>query len=230
MNTFNPNANDLFQNVKMVISETKKQKVSANVCAIPDAKTKKKLKNSDIFLYPKCKMEKPFKQDVKAEDVKEPETPPPTLDAPIKRDVGERGKDKKLRKKRRDHNTPERLAQLAKAREKALAKRRENSKLRKQEKEEALRKKYAPPAPPAPAPAPAPKAKPKPKYTKEQVEASMFSMLDKWDDRRQMRKRKANEEEAKKAAVERKKPSSSDRKIPSLYKTNQQTNWDSLFY
>ena len=52
------------------------------------------------------------------------------------------------RKKRRDHNTPERLAQLAKAREKALAKRRENSKRRKQEKEEALRKKYAPPAPP----------------------------------------------------------------------------------
>jgi hypothetical protein len=230
MNTFNPNANDLFQNVKMVISETKKPKVSPNVCAMPAAKPAKKLKNSDIFLYPKCKMEKPFKQEdvaVMAEDVKEPETPP-TLDAPIKRDVGERGKDKKLRKKRRDHNTPERLAQLAKAREKALAKRRENSKRRKQEKEEALRKKYAPPAPPAPAP---PKATPKkPKYTKEQVEASMFSMLDKWDDRRQMRKRKAKEEEAKKAAVERKKPSSSDKKIPSLYARNQQTNWDSLFY
>ena len=229
MNTFNPNANDLFQNVKMVISETKKPKVSSNVCAMPAAKPAKKLKNSDIFLYPKCKMEDSKQEDVavKAEDVKKPETPP-TLDAPIKRDVGERGKDKKLRKKRRDHNTPERLAQLAKAREKALAKRRENSKLRKQEKEEALRKKYAPPAPPAPAPAPAFKAKPK--YTKEQVEASMFSMLDKWDNRRQMRKRKAKEEEAKKAALEKKKPSSSDRKIPSLYKTNQQTNWDSLFY
>jgi hypothetical protein len=230
MNTFNSNANDLFQNVKMVISETKKPKVSPNVCAIPAPA--KKLKNSDIFLYPKCKMEEPSKQeDVAVKADKEPETPPPTLDAPIKRDVGERGKDKKLRKKRRDHNTPERLAQLAKAREKALTTRRINSKRRKQEKEEALRKKYAPPVPAPPASPAPPKATPKkPKYTKEQVEASMFSMLDKWDNRRQMRKRKAKEEEVKKAALERKKPSSSDKKIPSLYARNQQTNWDSLFY
>ena len=58
----------------------------------------------------------------------------------------------------------------------------------------------------------------------------MFSMLDRWDDRRQMRKRKAKEEEAKKAAVENKKPSTStERKIPSLYRSKQ-TDWDSLFY
>ncbi len=227
MNTFNSsNYNDLFQNVKLVVKETPKQqeeKVDTNTIV---ANKKVKLKKENIFMLPNSKMENE-KVEEKTTEVKAPpelESPPPPPPSD-KRPVGKRGADKKDRKKRRDM-TPARLEHLKKAREKALAKRRENAAKRRAEKAAKTAAASAPVQQPPPAPAPQPTKKKQ--YTNAQVEASMFAMLDKWDDRRRAKKKKRQEDE-KTAATAAKAKTAPQRKAPTIYKANK-TDWDSLFY
>lgn len=227
MNTFNSsNYNDLFQNVKLVVKETPKQqqeKLDTNTIV---ANKKVKLKKENIFMLPNSKMENE-KVEEKTTEVKAPpelESPPPPPPSD-KRPVGKRGADKKDRKKRRDM-TPARLEHLKKAREKALAKRRENAAKRRAEKAAKTAAASAPVQQPPPAPAPQPTKKKQ--YTNAQVEASMFAMLDKWDDRRRAKKKKRQEDE-KTAATAAKAKTAPQRKAPTIYKANK-TDWDSLFY
>ncbi len=227
MNTFNSsNYNDLFQNVKLVVKETPKQqeeKVDTNTIV---ANKKVKLKKENIFMLPNSKMENEKVEEEKTE-VKAPpelESPPPPPPSE-KRPVGKRGADKKDRKKRRDM-TPARLEHLKKAREKALAKRRENAAKRRAEKAAKASAASAPVQQPPPAPPPQPTKKKQ--YTNAQVEASMFAMLDKWDDRRRAKKKKRQEDE-KTAATAAKAKTAPQRKAPTIYKANK-TDWDSLFY
>jgi hypothetical protein len=228
MNTFNSsNYNDLFQNVKLVVKETPKQqeeKVDTNTIV---ANKKVKLKKENIFMLPNSKME-----NEKVEEEKTEVKAPPELESPLeppsdKRPVGKRGADKKDRKKRRDM-TPARLEHLKKAREKALAKRRENAAKRRAEKAAKASATSAPPPVQQPPPVSTQQPTKKKQYTNAQVEASMFAMLDKWDDRRRAKKKKRQENE-KVAATAAKAKTAPQRKAPTIYKANK-TDWDSLFY
>lgn len=233
MNTFNSSDyNDLFQNVKLVVKETPKQqekKLDSNTMV---ANKKVKLKKENIFMLPNSKMENE-KVEEKTTEVKAPpelESPPPPPSSE-KRPVGKRGADKQDRKKRRDM-TPARLEHLKKAREKALAKRRENAAKRRAEKAAKPAAAFAPPPvqhqqpPPTPQPTTSKPTKKK-QYTNAQVEASMFAMLDKWDDRRRAKKKKRQEDDKEAAAAKVK--TAPQRRAPTIYKANK-TDWDSLFY
>ena len=214
----------MFNNLKDFLPDVKMDSPPTPPASPPsrpslNIKEKKKpaKKTKDIFLYSNNKMEsnstdnvkivsaetieKEAKQEAESKPAEVSKEPEPEPTSP-KRRLGDRGRDKKVRKKRYPNGMPEaRKDQLAKAREKALRVRKERALQRKAEKKRDQNARYNKPAPPAPKPPapqrqasqpiPIPQAKPQHRPSKAEQAQAFFGLLDEWDNRRQARKKKA---------------------------------------
>ena len=244
----------MFNNVKDMLPDVKMDSPPTPPASPPTRpvlhiKEKKKpaKKTKDIFVYSNNKMEtntdnvkivppeeieKEAKAEAKATPKVEPEPTSP------KRRLGDRGRDKKVRKKRYPNGMPpERREQLKKAREKALRVRKERALQRKAEKKREMNARYNHPAPPEPKPVqqrqtsqpiPIPQAQPRrPQPNRQQATEAFFGLMDEWDSRRQARKKKRKEAEAAARPKPTPKPSG-----PSIYgnRNNNGMDWDTLFF
>ena len=250
----------MFNNLKDFLPDVKMDSPPTPPASPPsrpslNIKEKKKpaKKTKDIFLYSNNKMEsnstdnvkivsaetieKEAKQEAEAKPVEVSKEPEPEPTSP-KRRLGDRGRDKKVRKKRYPNGMPEaRKAQLALARKKALRVRKERALQRKAEKKRDQNARYNKPAPPAPKPPapqrqasqpiPIPQTKPQHRPSKAEAAEAFFGLMDQWDNRRQARKKKRKEAEAAARPKPTPKPSA-----PSIYgnRNNNNMNWDSLFF
>ena len=248
----------MFNNVKDMLPDVKMDSPPTPPASPPSRpvlhiKEKKKpaKKTKDIFVYTNNKMEtntdnvKIFPpEEIEKEAKAEAEAKPAKAESEKspKRRLGDRGRDKKVRKKRYPNGMPEaRKAQLAKAREKALRVRKERALQRKAEKKREMNARYNHPAPaPEPKPVqqrqasqpiPIPRSQPRPQpqarpQMNRQHAESFFSLLDEWDNRRQLRKKKRKEAEAAARPKPTPKPSA-----PSIYgNRNNNMDWDTLFF
>jgi len=213
------NVKDFLPNVKMESPPTPESSPVSRPSLDIKEKKKKPLKSKDIFLYShNNKMESNSTDNVKIvsaetieKEAKQEAEAKPAEDASPKteaepkspnRRLGDRGRDKKVRKKRYPNGMPEeRKAQLAKAREKALRVRKERALQRKAEKKREMNERYNHPAPapkpkpqvqqrPVSQPIPIPQRSTQPKASKEQATEAFFGLMDRWDERRQERKKK----------------------------------------
>ncbi len=239
------NLKDFLPDVKMDAPPTPPASPPSRPLLNIKEKKKPVKKKQDIFVYSNNKMEsnptdnvkivsaetieKEAKQEAEAKPAEVSKEPEPTSP---KRRLGDRGRDKKVRKKRYPNGMPEaRKAQLAKAREKALRVRKERALQRKAEKKRDQNERYNKPAPPAPKPPsqpiPIPQAKPQHRPSKAEAAEAFFGLMDQWDNRRQARKKKRKEAEAAARPKPTPKPSA-----PSIYsnRNNNNMNWDSLFF
>jgi hypothetical protein len=256
------NVKDLLPDVKCDTPPPSPSPSPSHPRPILNIKEKKKPpKNKDIFVFTNNKMETTDTDNVKIvsaetieKEAKEEAAIKPAAETAVepepsspKRRHGDRGRDKKAKRKSRYPNgimPPERLAQLALARTKALKVRKERALQRKAEKKREQNARYNHPAPPPPAAAepqpvqqrqsqpiaiPQPKAA-KPKVSREQANEAFFGLLDQWDNRRQARKKQRKEAEvvAKPKPIPKPLP-----KAPSIYgnrNNNNNMNWDNLFF
>ena len=230
------NVKDMLPDVKCDTPPTPPQSPPRPILKIKEKK--KNIKNKDIFLYShNNKMEsndnvKIVSAEVIEKEAKaaaEPVAEPAAPSSP-KRRLGDRGKDKKVRKKRWPNGMPpEKLAQLALARKKALEVRKARAQQRKAEKKREQNARYNHPAPepkPVSKPIPIPQPKPKPRISREEAESNFFGLMDRWDLRRQSRKKKRREQEE----AERQKRTPKPVKAPTIHRHNNGMDWDSLFF
>lgn len=188
--------------------------------------------NTDnVKIVPPEEIKKEAKAEAEATPKVEPEPTSP-------RRLGDRGRDKKVRKKRYPNGMPEaRKAQLAKAREKALRVRKERALQRKAEKKREMNARYNHPAPQEAKPVqqrqtsqpiPIPQSQPRrAQPNKQQATEAFFGLMDEWDNRRQARKKKQKEAEAAARPKPTPKPTA-----PSIYgnRNNNGMDWDTLFF